>query len=316
MGALSFSEIEVFMSFFDTFAQMSVLFMMVIVGFCCNKLHYMDQDFNRKLSSLILNVTAPFLILPSVMGSTLPAKEDILPVLIAGLSSMVFVMIVAVPITMLLRIKKEEAGIYRFMLIFGNINFIGFPVVGEMFGPEAIFYASVLTIPFYFFIFLLGVILVTAGRGKATFSWRMFFSPCLVATYISIILVLLEIKAPATVSEACHLIGGLTISGSLLIIGSTLAELPVLHMLGTPKLYLITLIKLLGLPVVIYGIFLITPLEKKYADVLVILAGMPVASIGTMLCLKNGVDSKVMAQGTFLTTLFSIVSIPLLAIIL
>ena len=205
MGALSFSEIEVFMSFFDTFAQMSVLFMMVIVGFCCNKLHYMDQDFNRKLSSLILNVTAPFLILSSVMGSTLPAKEDILPVLIAGLSSMVFVMIVAVPITMLLRIKKEEAGIYRFMLIFGNINFIGFPVVGVMFGPEAIFYASVLTIPFYFFIFLLGVILVTAGRGKATFSWRMFFSPCLVATYISIILVLLEIKAPATVSEACHL---------------------------------------------------------------------------------------------------------------
>ena len=66
----------------------------------------------------------------------------------------------------------------------------------------------------------------------------------------------------------------------------------------------------------IYGIFCLTPLEKKYADVLVILAGMPVASIGTMLCLKNGVDSKTMAQGTFLSTLFSIVSIPLLAILL
>lgn len=304
------------MNFFDTFAQMSVLFMMVIVGFFCNKLHYMDQYFNRKLSSLILNVTAPFLILSSVMGSTLPAKEDILPVLIAGLSSMIFVMVVAVPITMLLRIKANEAGVYRFMLIFGNINFIGFPVVGMMFGQEAIFYASVLTIPFYFFIFLLGVILVTSGKGKATFSWRMFLSPCLIATYISIALVLLEIKAPETISEACSLIGGLTVSGSLLIIGSTLAELPVLHMLGTPKLYAITVIKLLVLPAVIYGLFLVTPLDKKYADVLVILAGMPVASIGTMLCLKNGVDSKVMSQGTFLTTLFSIVSIPVLSMLL
>ncbi len=304
------------MSFFETFAQMSVLFMMVIVGFCCNKLHYMDQDFNRKFSSLILNITAPFLILSSVMGSTLPAKEDILPVLIAGLSSMIFAMIVAIPITMLLRIKKADAGVYRFMLIFGNINFIGFPVVGLMFGQEAIFYASVLTIPFYFFIFLLGVIMVTSGRGKATFSWRMCLSPCLIATYIAILLVLFEVKAPATVSEACKLIGGLTVSGSLLIIGSTLAELPVLHMLGTPRLYAITAIKLLGLPAVIYGIFCLTPLEKKYADVLVILAGMPVASIGTMLCLKNGVDSKTMAQGTFLSTLFSIVSIPLLAILL
>ena len=276
----------------------------------------MDQDFNRKFSSLILNITAPFLILSSVMGSTLPAKEDILPVLIAGLSSMIFAMIVAIPITMLLRIKKADAGVYRFMLIFGNINFIGFPVVGLMFGQEAIFYASVLTIPFYFFIFLLGVILVTSGRGKATFSWRMCLSPCLIATYIAILLVLFEVKAPATVSEACKLIGGLTVSGSLLIIGSTLAELPVLHMLGTPRLYAITAIKLLGLPAVIYGIFCLTPLEKKYADVLVILAGMPVASIGTMLCLKNGVDSKTMAQGTFLSTLFSIVSIPLLAILL
>ena len=276
----------------------------------------MDQDFNRKFSSLILNITAPFLILSSVMGSTLPAKEDILPVLIAGLSSMIFAMIVAIPITMLLRIKKADAGVYRFMLIFGNINFIGFPVVGLMFGQEAIFYASVLTIPFYFFIFLLGVILVTSGRGKATFSWRMCLSPCLIATYIAILLVLFEVKASATVSEACKLIGGLTVSGSLLIIGSTLAELPVLHMLGTPRLYAITAIKLLGLPAVIYGIFCLTPLEKKYADVLVILAGMPVASIGTMLCLKNGVDSKTMAQGTFLSTLFSIVSIPLLAILL
>ena len=160
------------------------------------------------------------------------------------------------------------------------------------------------------------MILVTAGKGKATFSWRMFFSPCLIATYISIALVLLQVKAPATVSEACKLIGGLTISGSLLIIGSTLAELPVLHMLGTPKLYIITVIKLLVLPAVIYGLFLVTPLEKKYADVLVILAGMPVASIGTMLCLKNGIDSKIMSQGTFLTTLFSIVSIPILAMIL
>ncbi len=304
------------MSFLDAFSQMSVLFMMVIVGFCCNKLHYMDLDFNRKFSSLILNITAPFLILSSVMGSTLPAKEDILPVLIAGLGTMVLAIALAFPITKLLRIKKEDAGIYRFMLSFGNINFIGFPVVGMLFGQEAIFYASVLTIPFYFLIFLLGVIFVTSGRGKVTFSWRMFLSPCLVGTYISIIIVLLGLKTPAPVAQACSLVGSLTVSGSLLIIGSTLAELPVLHMLGTPKLYFITFLKLLAIPALVYGIFLLTPLDKKYTDVLVILAGMPVASIGTMLCLKNGVDAKAMSQGTFLTTLLSIFSIPLLAILL
>lgn len=60
--------------------------------FCCNKLRYMDVDFNRKFSSLILNITAPFLILSSVMGEVLPKPEDIPPVLTAGLLSYVFLL--------------------------------------------------------------------------------------------------------------------------------------------------------------------------------------------------------------------------------
>ena len=65
------------MSFLDTLSQMSALFLMVLIGYGCNRLGYMDKDFNRKFSSLILNVTAPFLILSSVMGEVLPKPEDI-----------------------------------------------------------------------------------------------------------------------------------------------------------------------------------------------------------------------------------------------
>jgi hypothetical protein len=47
--------------------------------------------------------------------------------------------------------------------------------------------------------------------------------------------------------------------------------------------------------------------------VIVVIAGMPVATNGTMLCYEYGGDSKTMAQGTFVTTVFSIVTIPVLA---
>jgi predicted permease len=304
------------MSFLDTLTQMGALFLLVIIGFCCNKLRYMDVDFNRKFSSLILNITAPFLILSSVMGEVLPKPEDIPPVLTAGLLSYVFLFIIAFTVSKLICKNPDDLGSYRFMLIFGNINYIGFPVLDALFGSTAIFYAAVVTIPFNILIFMFGVPIITSGKGKFEFKWRTLFSPCLCATYITIVIVCLQAKMPKEISEACSLVGSMTVPGSLLIIGSTLAGIPVLRMLGNVRMYILTAIKLLAIPVVLYGLFRLSPLDYKYTQVLVVLFGMPVASIGTMLCLKNNIDGSTMSEGTFLTTLLSVLSIPLLALIL
>ena len=304
------------MSFIDTLTQMSSLFLLVIIGFCCNKLKYMDADFNRNLSSLILNITAPFLILSSVMGDILPKPEDIPPVLIAGISSYVLVFIIAFVVSKIICNDESAIGSYRFMLIFGNINYIGFPVLASLFGTTAIFYAAVVTIPFNVLIFMFGVPIITSGKGKFSFKWRTLFSPCLCATYITIIIVYFQTTVPIEVSRACSLVGSMTVPGSLLIIGSTLAGIPVLKMLSNVRMYILTIIKLLAIPCVLMLIYKVSPLDTKYAEVLTILFGMPVASIGTMLCLKNNIDGSTMSEGTFLTTLFSVVSIPLLALIL
>ena len=77
-----------------------------------------------------------------------------------------------------------------------------------------------------------------------------------------------------------------------------------------------SLLKLLAIPALIYLIYSLTPFDKKYTDVLVILSAMPVASYGTMICLKEGISPKVMSQGTFMSTLLSIITIPILALIL
>ncbi|SKA66031.1 hypothetical protein SAMN02745213_01744 [Succinivibrio dextrinosolvens DSM 3072] len=304
------------MSFIDTLAQMSALFLLVIIGFCCNKLKYMDVDFNRKLSSLILNITAPFLILSSVMGDVLPKPEDIPPVLTAGILSYALLYLISFITSKLICNDPEAIGSYRFMLIFGNINFIGFPVLAALFGTTAIFYAAVVTIPFNILIFMFGVPIITSGKGKFNFKWRSLFSPCLCATYITIVIVYFQASVPREISSACSLVGSMTVPGSLLIIGSTLAGIPVLKMLVNIRMYLLTLIKLIVIPVLMCALYKLSPLDDKYADVLVILFGMPVASIGTMLCLKNNIDGSTMSEGTFLTTLFSVLSIPVLALIL
>ncbi|MGN1280462.1 MAG: AEC family transporter [Succinivibrio sp.] len=304
------------MSFLDTLTQMGALFLLVVIGFVCNKLKYMDVDFSRKFSSLILNVTAPFLILSSVMGEVLPKPEDIPPVLTAGLLSYAFLFVVSFTLSKFICKDADKIGSYRFMLIFGNINYIGFPVLSALFGSTAIFYAAVVTIPFNILIFMFGVPIITSGKGKFEFKWRTLFSPCLIATYITIVIVCLQAKMPAEVSKACSLVGSMTVPGSLLIIGATLAGIPILKMIGNLRMYILTAVKLLVIPAVLLVIYRVSPLDYKYAQVLVVLFGMPVASIGTMLCLKNNIDGSTMSEGTFLTTLLSVISIPLLSLIL
>lgn len=304
------------MSFTGSFVQMLVLFLLVIVGYIANKTKIMDDNFNRSFSSLIINVSAPFTILSSVMSDTLPNPGDILPIIIAGTCALLVMVLLSFGIEKLLKVPSEESGIYRFMLTFGNVGFIGFPVVTALFGNYAIFYASVFSIPFNLLLFVVGVIFVTKGKRTTRFNWRIFLSPCLSATYLTIIIVLAQYSVPRPIAQASILIGQVTVPGSLLIIGSTLATIPVKQMLGGPRLYAMCAIKLLAVPALLLFMFSLMPIDKKYTDVLVILCAMPVASYGAMICLKYGIDTKTMAQGTFLTTFLSVITIPLLSIIL
>ncbi len=322
------------MNFLDTFSQMSVLFILVIIGFTCHKLKMMGENLDRSLSVLIINVTAPSIILSSVMGDTLPAREEILPVLLIGTLTLLIMLVCGCIFARLLHSQQE--GIYRFMFAFGNINFIGIPVVAALFGSQAIFYISVLTIPFNLLVFLLGQLFISSckkepdpdtapelppevlkkPKRRIRLNWRMILSPALCSTYIVIALVYFQIKTPSLVGQAFSLVGQMTIPASLLVIGSTLAEIKILEMLGSWRIYVMCALKLLGVPCLIYGLYSLSPFDHRYTDVLVILAAMPVASYGTMICLKEGIDPKVMSQGTFMSTLLSVVTIPLLALIL
>lgn len=327
------------MSFLQTFSQMGVLFILVVIGFICHKLKLMNDTFDRSLSVLIINVTAPCIILSSVMGEKLPGREEILPILLLGTGTLVLMLIGGFIFARLLRSKQE--GIFRFMFAFGNINFIGIPVVTSLFGNYAIFYVSVLTIPFNILLFLLGQIFISSCRPQVdddtkptdpedikrlgikvkvkkgiSLNWRMIISPALSSTYIVIALVYFQIHTPKVLGEAFTLVGYMTIPASLLVIGSSLANINVTEMFGTWRIYTMCALKLLVIPMIIYAIYLISPFDHKYTDVLVILSAMPVASYGTMICLKEGIDPKTMAQGTFMSTLLSIITIPVLAWIL
>lgn len=111
--------------FADIFLQMVILFTVGATGYVAKKLHLMDEDFDKKLSKLILSTALPAMILASVLTAEyLPPAADILWAMLVSCLSYVVLIAVGFVVTAALRIPHGRRGVYRFILVFGNTGFL------------------------------------------------------------------------------------------------------------------------------------------------------------------------------------------------
>ena len=261
--------------------QMIILFILVIIGYFLSKKKMMDADFDRKLSALVINVTCPSLILSSVMGDTLPDKSFIIPLLIVGFATYVILIGGAFLLPHYLPVKVSDRGIYSFMLAFGNVGFIGYPIVASIFGPSAVFYASILNFPSTLLVFVFGTLFISGGQGKIRFDWRTLYCPAMIASYLSILIVVTGWIPPKVLSTPFVLLGNITVPAALLIVGSAIAHVPIRRMFSNTAIYLMSALRLILVPLLILYLSRLCRVEETIANINAILAGMPVASYGT-----------------------------------
>ena len=303
------------MSFIDTFEEMLVLLFAIAAGYAANKLGYLDDGTNHRISSLLLNVVMPAMIVASVLtNDDLPSVAEILSVMGVALVyyALAFAFVLLVP--RLLGGTPGQMGVWRYAMAFSNVGFIGYPVAVALYGPEALFYAVMLVLPFNLLSFTLGPLMLGGG---VRFQWRQMFSPCVVASILSLILALTRLRAPAVITESLDFLGGITIPLSLVLVGSILAGQRAREMLGTPRIWMLAVLRLIVMPMLLSGILqAIDIADPMVMGIAVVQMGMPVAINGSLLCLEYGGDIHAMAQSTFLTTLASIVTIPLMAAVL
>ena len=107
----------------------------------------------------------------------------------------------------------------------------------------------------------------------------------------------------------------MTVPSALLIIGSSMAQIPVRRMLGNAGIYLMSAFRLVLMPLLILWVSRLCYVDEQIADINMVLAAMPVASYGTLFCIQYHRGEAVMAQGTFITTLLSVLTIPLITML-
>ena len=294
---------------------MLTLLALVVVGYIAGKIGYLGGDFDRKLSRLVINVTCPALILSSAMTGELPDRQFILPLLLISTLTYIVLTAVAFFLPRYLTKRREDEGAIGFALMFGNVGFMGYPVVASIFGHEAVFYAAVLNVVNTFAVFTVGTMLIT-GKGEvegSRFEKKVLYSTPMLAAYLTMLIVALRIDGiPEFVSQPLTMLGNVTVPAALLIIGSSMSQLPLRSLMGNGSVYATTALRLAILPLGVHYLMTALGFPAFVTNINTVVIAMPVATYGTILCLKYEKDTTLMTEVTFITTLLSMMTIPLL----
>jgi len=293
-----------------------ILFLLMGVGFLCRRTGVIGSDGARGLSSFVVNVSLPALIL---MAMQVPLTTE----LVTNAGGILFGIAVFYGVSFAFAFTAPrfiansdlEQGVMRFMLVFSNLGFMGIPVAGAVFGPEAIFYVSIFNLTFSILLFSVGVLMLRPDMGRYL-DPKLFLNTGLIASVAGLILFALQVHIPSPFADVFTLLGITTTPLAMVVVGALLATLPFEGLFTDKKIWVITILRLCVIPLAVFLILRPFVSGPFLLGVPVLLAAMPVAANAVMLAEEYHVDATIASKGVFLTTILSLVSLPLITLLI
>lgn len=295
--------------------QMLSLFFIMVIGYMMYKVRIIDDTATVRYTRLVLNVSVPAQIITSFMNSRgVVSNGEVFSAF--GLAALSFVVYTASAIlfTLVARVPKKERGTYFFMNLFGNVGFMGFPVITAIFGEEGMIYAVILNVVFNLLVYSVGIVLMGGDGAKQKFNPRLLLNMPFISSILSVLLFFTKLQFPAPVMTSLGYLGNLTTPVAMLILGSTIAAMPIKELFDDWRVYLFTAFRLVLTPLAVTALFRSLGLAASLAgSVMIVLAAMPVATNATMISIEYGGDVRLASRGIFFSTVLAVVSIPLIA---
>ena len=300
----------------NVFTQVFILFILILVGYIATKKNLIDSSLTKKLSKLIMNIFLPCMIINSMQLEYSPTilKKVLLLILISLLIYAISFLIAI--IFKAISKSKNDIGVYQFAILFSNVGFMGYPIVEAILGKDAIFYAAIFNIPFNLLIMTLGVFVICKENNNYSFYFKSLINPVIISIFIGLSLFILNIKLPYIINRPIELLGNITTPLSMIVIGSMLCLSSISECVRNKKLYIVSFIRLILMPILIYFIIKGIVDDKLLFTIPIVISSMPVASNTAILSSEYNANEKIASQLVFVSTLFSIITIPIIAGIL
>jgi len=182
-----------------------------------------------------------------------------------------------------------------------------------MYGEKAIFYVAIFNLIFNLSIFTVGVPIMNYGKENSeSFSLKSLKTPGVICSLLAIIIYFLNIKIPPTIGSACSSVGSITTPIAMLLIGSTLAKMDLKEVFNDFKVYLFSIVKQIIIPIAIWPILKLLIQNEYVLGITLVMILMPIANTSILFATEYKGNEGLAAKTVFMTTLISIVSIPII----
>ena len=294
------------------FQTMLKLFLLLILGFVLFKCHIFDEYTNKKISALIVNVASPMLIISSIAGVEGSNKSIVFLMIGAGILMYIGFIILGKIINRIFPFPKKDWPVYECMVVFANTGFMGYPVLLDVFGQEAVFYASLIHMAFNFFVYTYAIMCLTKGDdSEFKLNFKQLLTPGIILIFVGIFIYLFDIQLPSVLMDTINSVGSLTAPRSMMMIGSSLAVYPIKDSFTDWRSYVFAFVRLMIVPFVTMIMCRLLHIDAYYANITIITNAMPVGSMVLMLATQYNANVKIVTRNIVVSTLLSVITIPI-----
>lgn len=290
-----------------------VLFLYLAVGYAARRAGIVKGEALESFINYLLKIALPCMVFNSFR---IPFSMEALRAAFACLLICFFTCLGAWLLGKALyrRAPENQRSIMQYGTLISNAGFAGLPLVETAYGPQALFYASMFLIPFRIFMWTVGISLfTTASAGKRV--RRVLTNPAIIAIGFGLVWMIFQLPLHPILAKAVVSIGNSTTSLSMVTVGMIIAEAP-LRSLANKNAFFFSFVRLVLLPGILLVILKLLRVPSDILTPCVVLTGMPAGATTTLLAQRYGKDYKFAATCVFLSTVLSLITVPVLTIFL
>lgn len=287
------------------------LFLIILVGVYGVKRNIISKEIQDGLIDLLMDITLPLLVINSFsMSFDDEMKGNLWRCLLY--SVLVFIIVGIISYILLRPIKdKDKKRVLQFANVFSNCGFVGFPLINNIYGAEGVVYTSIFNMVFNVLVWTYGVMLYTDKINTKDMK-KVLLTPGIISVFIGLPLLIFDVQLPDIIYNSFELVGGMTTPLSMIIIGCILAKVDLKSTFKDITVYYEIVIRLLIIPIFLILIAKVVGESNVLINTMIILEAMPAATMTSIMADKYSNSSDYSAIIVFSTTLFSLITFPLI----
>ncbi len=304
--------------FYPILEQLLLMAVLIALGFYLKRSGKINKEAESGIAELTIDIAFPALIFTNIVKDfnlNMLKRYLVMPLssFIITLSSIIIIIL----ITRLLKYSKKEGEEIAFVTSFSNNIFVGAPICLAVFGSQGLILAILYDFGMHLVIWTFGIWLLNneSKNNKADF-FKNIFSPPIIALLVSISIVIIGLNIPNFLINITGNIGNITVPLAMIFIGLKLAKSRLKDIIFNKKIYLVSFLRLLFFPALVYFTLRFLALPVLLSGVITLLSAMPVFASSPVIMQKYGHTSDFASEAIFATIVLMVFTIPLFIYIL